>query len=217
MGVPGIAGGPDNFYKDIFSQNPSTNRLYTQITLCFQISDNSLVSDSKLINNLIKGSKQLSAHSPRVAGRVVNEHDTFKIKPSEKTTCLIVKDYRNDSLVPTWHALRRANFPSSMLYECIIAPRKTLAVSEVSDVPYSELPVFLIQANFITDSLLLTVNDQHESVDMPASAISRISLQRLVVKTRSLPLNFQSAIWTARKSLTCSTTTLLALSLIIKW
>jgi hypothetical protein len=162
----GIASDLDNFHLDIFGQGPRINRLYTQITLCFPLPGNSSVSDLELINIFTKGIEQLSANFPWVAGKVVNEHGSFKIKPFENTTRLVVKDYRNDRSAPTWDTLRRANFPFSMLDECIIAPRKTLAVSDVSDVPNSELPVFLIQVNFITSGLLLTINGQHGSMDM---------------------------------------------------
>ena len=62
-----------------------------------------------------------------------------------------------------WEALQLANFPFSMLHESVIAPQKTLAISGES-VP--ELPVFLVQANFITGGLLLTFNGQHGSMDM---------------------------------------------------
>ncbi len=166
MHASGIARNLDNFHLDIFGQESQANRLYTQITFCFPRPDNSSVSDIGLINTFTKGIEKLSANFPWVAGRVVNEHGSFKIKPFENTARLIVKDYRNDGSAPTWDTLSRANFPFSMLDECIIAPRKTLAVSNVSDALKSELPVLLIQANFITGGLLLTINGQHGSMDM---------------------------------------------------
>jgi hypothetical protein len=98
---------------------------------------------------------------------VVNEDGGFKIKPFEKNPRLVVKDYRHYRAVPDCNSLWRAKFPFSMLEESIIAPCKTLTVFDESA---SELPVFLIQANFITGGLLLTFNGQHGSMDMTGQA-----------------------------------------------
>jgi len=62
-------------------------------------------------------------------------------------------------------ALKRANFPFSMLDETIIAPCKTLPGS--SDESASDsAPVFLLQANFIPGGLVLTFVAQHNTMDM---------------------------------------------------
>jgi hypothetical protein len=53
-----------------------------------------------------------------------------------------------------------------MLDERMLAPCKTIAVLDFSEIPKLELPVFPIQANFITGGLLLMITGQHGSMDM---------------------------------------------------
>ena len=167
MHEPAIVKEP-NDYLDIFGQQPLL-KIYTQICFCFSVADAS--SHSAIINTLTNGLERLSASFPWVAGKVVNEGSSegnsgiFKIKPLEKIPRLVVKDLRHDPSIPTMDALRRANFPFSMLDETIIAPRKTLPGS--SDESTSDsAPVFLLQANFITGGLLLTFVGQHNTMDM---------------------------------------------------
>lgn len=118
-----------------------------------------------------KGLEKLSESFPWVAGQVVNEGSNegntgvFKIKPSEKTPPLVVKDLREDPLIPSIEALRRANFPFSMLDESLIAPRHTLAGFNTGSDSASPA-VFLIQATFITGGLLLTFVAQYNVMDM---------------------------------------------------
>lgn len=135
--------------------------LYTQICLCFSTDD--AASDSAIINTLTDGLERLSASFPWVASKVVNEGaGIFKIKPLERIPRLVVKDFRNDTLM-NMEAFKGANFPFSMLDEDIIAPCKTLPSSDES---VSDSPVFLLQANFITGGLLLTFVGQHNTMDM---------------------------------------------------
>ena len=154
---------------DILGQQPGLNRLYTQICLCFSLSH--ACSHSVIIKTLTTGLERLLASFPWLAGHVVNEgcgegnSGTFKIEPWEKTPRLVVRDHRHDPSIPTMEALRHANFPFTMLDESIIAPRKTLPGSP--DEPLSDpAPVFLIQATFITDGLLLTFVGNHQTMDM---------------------------------------------------
>lgn len=157
-----------NDYLDILGQQPVL-KIYTQICFCFPVANPS--SHSEIINTLTNGLEQLSVSFPWIAGQVVNEGSgegntgIFKIKPLERIPRLVVKDLRHGPSIPTMDALRRANFPISMLDETIIAPRKTLPGS--SDEPDSDsAPVFLLQANFITGGLLLTFVGQHNTMDM---------------------------------------------------
>lgn len=159
-------GKDQNDYLDVLGQQPSF-RMYTQICLCFPAVDDS--SHSAIINTLTSGLERLSADFPWLAGKVVNEGSgegntgVFKIHPFEKIPRLAVKDLRLDPSVPTMDALRRSNFPFSMLDESIIAPRK----AHPGDQSASDLaPVFLLQANFITGGLLLTFVSQHQTMDM---------------------------------------------------
>lgn len=144
-------------------------KLYTQICFCFSVADAS--SHSAINSTLTYGLKRLSASFPWLAGKVVNEcsgegnSDIFKIKTLEEIPRLVMKDLRHDPSIPSMDALRRANFPFSMLDESIIAPCKTLP--ESSDKSASDpAPVFLLQANFITGGLLLTFVGQHNTMDM---------------------------------------------------
>lgn len=154
---------------DVLGQLPLF-KIYTQICFCFPVADAS--SHSAIINTLTNGLERLSASFPWVAGKVVNEGSgpgnsgIFKIQPLEKIPRLVVKDLRHDPSISTMDALRRANFPFSMLDENIIAPCKTLP--ETTDESASKpAPVFLLQANFITGGLLLTFVGQHNAMDMP--------------------------------------------------
>ncbi|KAF2103834.1 trichothecene 3-O-acetyltransferase [Rhizodiscina lignyota] len=153
----------DDFHLDILGQQPRINKLYTQITFCFPFQNESPKSQVQVIHTLTKGLEKLSTNFPWVSGKVVNEDGCFKIKPFENTAGLIIKDLSLDSSILTWDTLQRANFPFSMLDESVVAPCKTLAFSDEST---SELPVFLVQANFISGGLLLTLNGQHGSMDM---------------------------------------------------
>ncbi|KAI1615359.1 transferase family-domain-containing protein [Exophiala viscosa] len=148
---------------DVLAQQPRLNRLYTQVTLCFGLPNDSPLLESKIINNLKRGIDRLTASFPWVAGIVVSDNGAFKIRQSQDSLALVVKDLRNDPDFPTWDILSRSSFPFSMLNEDIIAPHRTLADSDTST---SGLPVFLIQANFIKGGLLLTFNAQHGSMDM---------------------------------------------------
>jgi trichothecene 3-O-acetyltransferase len=156
-------------YLDILGQQPALLKLYTQICFCFSVADAS--SHSAIINTLTNGLERLSVSFPWLAGKVVNEGSgegntgIFNFKPLEKTPRLVVKDLRHDPSIPTMDALKRANFPFSMLDESIVAPCKTLPDScdkSASDAA----PVFLLQANFITGGLLLTFVGQHNTMDM---------------------------------------------------
>ncbi|KAF2100928.1 trichothecene 3-O-acetyltransferase [Rhizodiscina lignyota] len=138
--------------------------IYTQICLCFALTDTS--SHSVIINTLTKGLERLSASFPWVAGQIVTDavdggSTETKIKSFEKTPPLIVRDFSNDASIPTMDALRRAKFPMRMLDEGYVAPRKTLPDGSKE----TSRPVFLVQATFIAGALLLTFLAAHETMD----------------------------------------------------
>jgi hypothetical protein len=159
-------GTDQNDHLDALGQQPSF-RMYTQICLCFPVADSS--SHSAIIHTLKSGLERLSASFPWLAGQVVNEGSgdgntgVFKIHPLEKVPRLVVKDLRQDSSIPTMDALRRSNFPFSMLDENLISPRKAHPGDQSTS---DSAPVFLLQANFITGGLLLTFVGQHQTMDM---------------------------------------------------
>jgi hypothetical protein len=121
-----IAKDLADFELDVLGQSPRINRLYTQITFCFPLPDDSHHLQCNVINSLTQALRQLSLSFPWTAGKVVNEHGRFKIKALEDIPRLITKTLSNVS----WDALRRARFPFSMLDESVVAPCKTLAVPD---------------------------------------------------------------------------------------
>lgn len=125
-------------------------------------------SHRAIINTLINGLERLTASFPWIAGQVIIEGATedntgiSKIKPLERIPRLVVKDLRNDASIPTMDALRQAKFPMRMFDEDIICPCKTLPLPGSSD----GFPVFLLQANFISGGLLLSLVGEHGAMDM---------------------------------------------------
>lgn len=160
-------GRPLEVELDILAQQPRINRLYTQITFCFKLTNDSQSLQSGIINTLNTGLERLTASYPWVAGTVVNDNGIFKIRASAQAPCVVVKDFRNEPDFPTWDAVSSSNFPFSMLDEDVIAPCKTLVDTDPST---SSLPVFLVQANYIQGGLLLSINGHHGTMDMAGQA-----------------------------------------------
>ncbi|EEP82064.1 hypothetical protein UREG_06929 [Uncinocarpus reesii 1704] len=156
------------YHLDILGQLPLL-QIYTQICLCYAVADAS--SHPRIITTLTNGLERLSASFPWLAGHVVNEGSSenssgiFKIKPLAKPPPLVVKDLRNDPSMPTMDALRHAEFPFAMLDEKVIAPRKTIPGSP-DEPAFDTMPVFLLQATFISGGLLLMFVGQHGAMDM---------------------------------------------------
>ncbi|KUI67556.1 Trichothecene 3-O-acetyltransferase [Cytospora mali] len=155
----------DDFPLDILGQQERINRLYTQITLCFPVSGDTPNLQTKvdaIIDTLSQGFARLAAAFPWIAGRVVREQDEYKIRPLDPDSPPRIKTnhWESNPLLPTWDGLSRSLFPFSMLDEDLVAPCKTMVVVG------EELPVLLVQANFIRGGLLLTINAQHGSMDM---------------------------------------------------
>ena len=152
---------------DIFGQQPSLN-LYTQICLCFPLSDPS--NRSTIITTLNHGLQRLSVSFPWLAGEVINEGSgegdsgVFMIKSTANSLQVKVKEMPYDSIL-TMDALKKASFPFSMLDEEVIAPRKTIPGGPEEPPPYPA-PVFMVQATFIKGGMLLTLNGQHQAMDM---------------------------------------------------
>ena len=143
-------------------------KLYTQICLCFPLAS-SPSEDSSITQTLTNGLERLVLSYPWLAGQVVRDDrdiGTFKFKPFEKTPRLLVKDLRHDPTAPNMTDLRRANFPSSMLDESIVAPCPTLPGSSSTESESDPAPVLLLQATFIIGGLLLTIVGSHNAMDM---------------------------------------------------
>ncbi|KAL6868851.1 hypothetical protein ACO1O0_000173 [Amphichorda felina] len=143
---------------DALGQQPV--KVYTQIAFCFAV-DNVSVYPT-IVDTLTKGLERVSANFPWLSGQLVSESGIYKIKPLEKTPRLVVKDLRGRDSKLTWDALRRADFPISLLDESDVAPRKTIAVLPGES---STEEIFLLQATLIEGGLILTLLGQHQAMD----------------------------------------------------
>lgn len=153
----------DDFPLDVCGQQERINHIYTQLTLCFPIPHDTETTRSEVLADLNRGLSQLAADFPWTAGQVSRGEDgVFRIRPSQQhlTSRLVVKDFRNDAAFPDWDELQANGFPFRSLDEDVIAPCSTVVD------PGACLAVLLVQANFIRNGLLLTVNAQHGSMDM---------------------------------------------------
>jgi trichothecene 3-O-acetyltransferase len=163
MGSTHASPGFESLTLDIFGQVERINRIYTQVTLCFPVPDDSVSFREKIVARLRGAIQQLHKDLPWTAGRVVQQDGRFTIVPkSESCTYspLTVKVLEDDVTAHTWNSLQQAEFPCHMLDEDVIAPCKTFVD------PEAERPVLLVQANFVKGGLLLTFNGQHGSMDM---------------------------------------------------
>ncbi|EAU85835.1 trichothecene 3-O-acetyltransferase [Coprinopsis cinerea okayama7 len=153
---------------DICGQQPFLLLIYTQITLCFDLPDDSPSSTDQVILTLKRGLERLSESFPWVTGQISKDDvGNGKIAPFESIPPLIVRDLRDDRSIPSMATLKASEFPMRMLDESVIAPRKTIPDDFSSTEP---TPVFLLQATFITGGLLLTVLGQHGAMDMTGQA-----------------------------------------------
>jgi trichothecene 3-O-acetyltransferase len=156
---------------DIFGQSPRI-QIYTQLALCYELKDG--VSISAITETLNNGLERLTASFPWVAGQVINEganetsSGSFRIRPLERIPRLVVKDLRDDPNAPTMHLLREKDFPMNSLDESLIASRRTIPNPQ-EETPFN-FPVFNVQANFITDGLILAFIGLHSVMDMTGQA-----------------------------------------------
>ncbi|CAN8106304.1 unnamed protein product [Discula destructiva] len=156
-----------NFVLDTCGQNERTNWLYTQITFCFALPDESERSRSQVIQILNDGLSYMTRTFPWTAGQVVRaDGGQYQVKPyhdAAQNTLLVVKNLRNEPSAPTWDTLQNQRFPFCLLDEDLVAPCPTLVE------PGAPLPALRAQATFIQGGgLLLTVNGHHGSMDMTA-------------------------------------------------
>ncbi|KAF9213963.1 hypothetical protein BGZ59_004574 [Podila verticillata] len=156
---------------DALGQQPGLD-LYTQITLCYPVTDAS--SYVTIVSTLNDGLERLAAKVPWAAGEVVVEGASEGnsgmaiIKPMEELPRVVVKDLRNDPSALSMQTLRDAEFPMSLLDENMLCPRNTLPGTP--DEPTSR-PTFLVQATFVSGGLLLSFVGQHQVMDMIGQAV----------------------------------------------
>lgn len=156
-----------------FEQQPNLYKLYTQMCMIFPVQDETTYSKTEAVLEL--GLDRLADSFPWVAGQVVNEgagtgsSGTYSVKPLHRRPRLVVKDLRGEKDAPTLESLRKAEYPVAMLGEDLIAPRKTLEM--VFGAPSDPAEVLVVQANYISGGLLLTVATQHNVMDMTGQAM----------------------------------------------
>lgn len=161
---------PNHQFLDLTS-SPTLLGLYTQLCLCYDLPDPS--SHTQIVEKLEAGLEKLSASFPWIAGGVAWKDGVRKMQPLRTSPCLVVKDFTNDSSMPTMEQYRTAKFPFSMLDESVICPVNTLP----NPLAPESVPIFLVQANFIVGGLLLTFSGEHSTMDMigQAQVISLLS------------------------------------------
>ncbi|CAO3628146.1 unnamed protein product [Cunninghamella blakesleeana] len=150
---------------DILGQQFMFTRLYTEISFCYSVTDESAYST--IVNKLTKGLEQLIVAFPWVAGKVEGTKIMPYLDCASVSQLIKVKDYRKDTSVPTMDDYRKARFPLRMFDEVIVAPCKT---SSYFDFMNKEAPVLLIQVNYIQGGLILTFNANHQVMDMIGQA-----------------------------------------------
>jgi hypothetical protein len=155
-----------------FEQTPNLYKLYTQLVYIFSVEEES--SYLGIVEALSFGLQRLADGFPWIAGQVINEgardgsSGTYSVKALNEQPRLVIRDLRAENGVPTLEELRAAGYPVAMLNEDPIAPRKTLEMAFGS--PGDPADVFVLQANYITGGLLLTIATQHNVMDMTGQA-----------------------------------------------
>ena len=155
-----------------FEQTPNLYKLYTQLVYVFPVEDEAFYP--RIVETLSLGLQHLADGFPWIAGQVINEgardgsSGTYSVKALNEQPRLVIRDLRAENGVPTLEELRAAGYPVAMLNEDPIAPRKTLEMAFGS--PGDPADVFVLQANYITGGLLLTIATQHNVMDMTGQA-----------------------------------------------
>lgn len=151
---------------DALGQHPLLYKLYTQISCGFALSHET--EEDGIVRSLQFGLERLAKAFPWIAGNVIYDKtsEEYCIVPSG-AIALIIHDIRGDNSSLTMDGLRESGFPCRMLDERIIAPCLTINTPETNKglAAYSS-PVLALQANFITDGLILTIVAQHNVTDM---------------------------------------------------
>lgn len=143
---------------DVYGQQSGLNKLYTQICLCFPL----LSHQREIALHILQtGLQRLTSSVPWLAGEVVRDQDEglYTIRSREKEPTVVSK-YDDESL-PSMAQLRQEGFSARLLDENVIAPCRTIRAQ-----PEQPAPVFLVQANFVDDGLLLVLCGLHSCMDM---------------------------------------------------
>uniref|UniRef100_A0A060T6C0 ARAD1C18326p n=1 Tax=Blastobotrys adeninivorans TaxID=409370 RepID=A0A060T6C0_BLAAD len=154
-------------------------KLYTQLSLCFALPQDSAKDQNHIVGILNNGLQRMSEAFPWVSGQVTfSEEDsgTYRIVPLKRKLQAIVNDLTGDKSI-SMDRLRKARFPFRMLDESILAPRPTISGPE----PPVDWPVFFVQATFVQGGVILTFVTQHQVMDM----VGQEAVMRLLSKACS--------------------------------
>lgn len=143
---------------DVFGQQPGLNKLYTQLCFCFPLPSN---RRDEAIEALRTGLQCLTAHVPLLSGEVTHDENAGGLvtRAAKNELQLVVRDLSKP--LPSFSEYRGAGFPARLLDEKDLAPCET--IRRHLDEP---APVFLAQANFIEDGILLVLCGLHGCMDM---------------------------------------------------
>lgn len=143
-------------------------RTYTQMLLCFPLGPE--IDRSTVTSTLEQAAAALIKAIPILAGQVVNRKDgncnfpssgIFQVTPYHNPTGSPVHIKVLDDFV-SYEELRAANAPASMLDAKLLAPQKGLPQHCVDT---EVMPVWMLQANFISGGLLLCFSGMHNAMD----------------------------------------------------
>lgn len=152
-----------NVELDILGQQPLFQNLYTQITLCFPLSD--WADQQPVIDRLRTGLKRAADSFPWIVGQTINhgasngDTGTFSIRPWVGAPHLCVKELQSDGSSPSFDDIKNAGFPMRLLDESALSWRKTFAADD------GPREVLSVQAVFVKGGLLLTFTASHATMD----------------------------------------------------
>ena len=150
--------------SDVFGQTPRLFGLYTQLCFCFPLQGLHLRTQRAIGDYLYAGAERLVKHVPWLGGSVIQSPSgEYLIQYSGSVPAVLCRDLRRP--LSDYDDMREARFPSSMLDETIIAPRRTLQAGN-EEAP----PVMMLQANFVKGGLLLVVIAQHNCINLRGQA-----------------------------------------------
>lgn len=170
---------PLDMELDLIGTQPALFGLYTQLAFVFHVPQTML--HTTFVSSMLSGLDRLGEAFPWTAGQVVKTSSrldntpSHRIQPFESAPKLTVKDYRNDTQLPTFAQMEEAGYPMSMLDESVWAPCPTIASSafdpsKSSGMGDNPAPVMLVQLSIIRDGLVLCINMQHNVCDMIGQA-----------------------------------------------
>ncbi|TLD34308.1 hypothetical protein PspLS_00089 [Pyricularia sp. CBS 133598] len=152
-----------NIKLDMLGQQPFFQHLYTQITLGFPLSDETIIQH--VIDRLQTGIKRAADAFPWIAGQVVNHGasagntGTFSICRLTGAPIFTTNDLRDDKSSPSFKEMKSAGFPMEMLDQSVVSRRKTFAADD------GPREVLSVHAVFVRGGLMLTFAASHAAMD----------------------------------------------------